>query len=78
MLLSSDDSMASAIESLKQLMGQIPAATAENVNVREKLLVATRKLMLQLERPDNTVERVGYQVPTHAGPTPHLSERMTD
>lgn len=47
---------------LKFVRENVPAETKENLNVREELLAEARKLMLSLERTDNSVERVSFQV----------------
>ncbi|KAI9687107.1 MAG: hypothetical protein M1822_002518 [Bathelium mastoideum] len=51
-----------AIEKFKQLQEALPPSTAENVDLREDLLLEARKLVLSLERQDNVVERVCYQL----------------
>jgi hypothetical protein len=54
--------MVASLEQLKQMRKQLPVATPENVDLREEMLGEARKLMLDLERPDNSVERVAFQV----------------
>jgi len=54
--------MASALSDLKKLRESLPDDTPENLNVREELLLEARKLMLSLERQDNAVERVCFQL----------------
>lgn len=54
--------MTVSLEQLKQVRQQLPPATPENVDMREEMLGEARKLMLDLERPDNSVERVAFQV----------------
>lgn len=47
---------------LKQLREQLPPDVPANVDVREEMLAEARRLLLDLERPQNTVNRVGLQV----------------
>lgn len=54
--------MTTAIEQLRQLRRSLPPATAENVDLREEMLNEARKLLLDLEREDNLVERLSFQV----------------
>lgn len=54
--------MMTALEQLRQLRLSLPPATAENVDVREEMLDEARKLLLDLEREDNVVERLSFQV----------------
>ena len=50
------------LSQLQKIKASPPPDTAENVHLREDLLLEARKLLLSLERPDNAVERVCYQV----------------
>ena len=50
------------LEQLQLIRQNLPPAIPENVVARENLLVEARKLLLDLERPDNVVERVCFQV----------------
>lgn len=51
-----------ALTKLKELRQQLPTQDPEDVAVREEMLTEARKLLLDLERPHHTVERVGFQV----------------
>jgi hypothetical protein len=62
--------MADAMERLRSLRTNLPENTPENLNIREDLLLEARKLMLSLERQDNAVERVCFQVSGFHGPEP--------
>lgn len=54
--------MANAFELLSNLRENLPADTPENQNEREKLLHELRSVFLSLERQDNAVERISFQV----------------
>ncbi|TGO37663.1 hypothetical protein BHYA_0092g00460 [Botrytis hyacinthi] len=54
--------MANAFEILRDLRESLPADTPENQNEREKLLHELRNLSLSLERQDNAVERISFQL----------------
>ncbi|KAL9108566.1 MAG: hypothetical protein Q9227_006652 [Pyrenula ochraceoflavens] len=51
-----------SVTALRQLRQRLPAPTPQNVNLREDMLTEARKLMIDLERPDNTLLRIGYQL----------------
>lgn len=51
-----------AFAKFKELKDTLPSDAADDADVRESLLREARKLMLSLERPDNVVERVCFQV----------------
>ena len=50
------------LEQVRHLRQTLPPATPENHLLREQMLLETRKLLLGLERPDNAVERICFQV----------------
>ncbi|PQE07105.1 O-methyltransferase family 2 protein [Rutstroemia sp. NJR-2017a BVV2] len=54
--------MATTIQTLSDIQQNLPADTPENQNLREVLLLEARKLMLSLERQDNAVERISFQL----------------
>jgi hypothetical protein len=47
---------------LRSLRESLPPPTEQNKDIREELLVESRKLLLSLERTDNVVERICFQV----------------
>ena len=49
------------VQHLSALRESLPPDTTENADLREDLMVEARKLLLSLERPDNVVERIGFQ-----------------
>lgn len=50
------------LEQLRSLRQALPPATPDNAVLRENLMVEARALLLDLERPDNAVERICFQV----------------
>ncbi|KAM0304946.1 hypothetical protein ACHAO8_011337 [Botrytis cinerea] len=54
--------MSHALELLNNFRESLPADIPENQNIREKLLLELRKLSLSLERQDNAVERISFQL----------------
>jgi hypothetical protein len=56
----------SSVESLKLQLGEIATKAPDGVNDRKELLTAAKDLVLALERPDDVIERVCFQVSTKA------------
>lgn len=50
------------LSELRKLKESVTNDTPQNVELQEKMLLEAKKLLLSLERPDNVVERVCFQV----------------
>ena len=51
-----------ALLRMRDMQITLPSLLEENPDVREELLAESRKLLLSLERPDNVVARICFQV----------------
>lgn len=54
--------MADSVAELQKFRANLPADTPENASVREDLLLEARKLIPSLERQDNAIESIIFQV----------------
>jgi hypothetical protein len=53
------------VESLKLQLADVAAKAPEAGEERKQLLAAAKDLVLSLERPEDVIERVCYQMSTH-------------
>lgn len=52
----------SPLAKLREVRDNLPSVSPENTKVREELLVEARSLTKALERDDNLIERICFQV----------------